>query len=96
VPDHRNQYSSSIYGTESGKLEDIGCSEAALLKRGGGSAFAAEASRITPEQSPAFPSRAHLLQGLKVFDYIAARKHADEIVCLHDRHLIDAVHAHLF
>jgi hypothetical protein len=41
-------------------------------------------------------SSAYLLQGLKIFHYVAPRKHSDEFVSQHDRHLINSVPTHLF
>ena len=43
-----------------------------------------------------FLSHAYLLESLKIFDDVASRKHSNEVVSLHDRHLINSVPAHLF
>jgi hypothetical protein len=46
--------------------------------------------------APPPTSSAYLLQGLKIFHYVTPRKHSDEVVSQHDRHLINSVPTHLF
>jgi len=46
--------------------------------------------------APPPTSSAYLLQGLKIFHDVTPRKHSDEIVSHHDRHLINSVPTHLF